>query len=101
MKKEILLGIVLACFITGIFSQQPDLRFIDPLSASTLSNKNITCISQDTLGYIWIGTRLGLNRFDGYNLKIYRNDPGDNTSLINNNIFKLYLDIRGRLWIGT
>ena len=101
MKKGIFFGIFLFCSITGIFSQRPDLRFIDPLDNLQLSNKNITCIAQDTLGYIWIGTRGGLNRFDGYSLKDYKFVFGDLHCLIDNEIFKLYNDSRGRLWVGT
>ena len=66
-----------------------------------LSNNRIRCILQDKLGYIWIGTYDGLNRYDGYEFKIYRNDPADSTSLTSNWITALFEDSTGDLWIST
>ncbi len=37
-----------------------------------LSNNNVTCCIQDTHGFIWIGTRDGLNRFDGYSFRTFQ-----------------------------
>lgn len=65
-----------------------------------LANNTATCIVQDNKGFIWIGTKDGLNRFDGYNFKVYRKQPGSN-SLGNNSIWKLLASRNGILWIGT
>lgn len=73
-------------------------RFYD---AERLSNSMISCIVQDSYGYIWIGTEHGLNRFDGYNFTTYLDIPGDSTSLASPNITMLRVDKRGRLWVGT
>ncbi len=43
-----------------------------------LSNMNITSFAQDDLGYMWIGTRRGLNRYDGYEFTHFFNDVDDN-----------------------
>jgi ligand-binding sensor domain-containing protein/signal transduction histidine kinase len=66
-----------------------------------LSNNTATCIIQDKKGFIWIGTKDGLNRFDGYNFKVFRNIPGDSTSLGNNSVWKLCEGKDGRIWVGT
>ncbi|WP_447639984.1 MULTISPECIES: ligand-binding sensor domain-containing protein [Chitinophagaceae] len=66
-----------------------------------LSNNTATCIVQDNKGFIWIGTKDGLNRFDGYNFKTFRQNPHDSTSLGNNSVWKLYAAKNGTLWIGT
>jgi signal transduction histidine kinase/ligand-binding sensor domain-containing protein len=66
-----------------------------------LSNNSVYCLLQDKTGFLWIGTDDGLNRYDGYELKIYRNDPDDKTSLPENVIWSLYEDKNGLLWIGT
>lgn len=50
---------------------------------------------------MWIGTKDGLDRFDGYNFKVYRNKPDDSTSLGNNSIWKLYEARNGIIWVGT
>ena len=66
-----------------------------------LSSTNITSICQDQMGYIWIGTEFGLNRFDGYRFTPYLNNPLDSTSLCFNNVVSLLCDKEGRLWVGT
>lgn len=66
-----------------------------------LSSNNVTWILQDTKGFLWIGTEDGLNRYDGYTFKVYRNKRGDNNSLSNNFIWSLCEDKNGMLWIGT
>ncbi|MBN2273177.1 MAG: hypothetical protein JXR41_08395 [Bacteroidales bacterium] len=101
MKRSILFTLTVSLTISCIFSQRPDLRFIDPLHNLELTNSNVTAIAQDTLGYIWIGTQSGLNRFDGYSLKGYKFVIGDDHSLIDNEISILFLDSHGRLWVGT
>jgi len=68
---------------------------------SGLSNSNITCFLQDSNGFLWIGTRDGLNKYDGYDFKVYRNDQEDTTTLLKNNIYYLYQDVRGTIWIST
>ena len=66
-----------------------------------LSNSYVNCLLQDSFGFIWFGTDDGLNRFDGYEIKIFRNIPDDSTSLSNNIIWSLFEDSKGFLWIGT
>ena len=50
---------------------------------------------------MWFGTKDGLNRFDGYTYKVFRNGPGDKNSIGSNFIFSLYQDKKGTLWVGT
>lgn len=66
-----------------------------------LSFNMITGILQDRQGYIWVSTWNGLNRYDGYNFKIYKHIDGDSTSLRVNKISSLLEDKSGRLWVGT
>lgn len=65
-----------------------------------LTSSLITCTAQDSLGYIWIGTEHGLNRFDGTNFTIYFNNEQNPTSLLSNSVRSLLCDREGRLWIG-
>jgi signal transduction histidine kinase/DNA-binding response OmpR family regulator/streptogramin lyase len=66
-----------------------------------LSNGEVTAILQDSKGFLWIGTRGGLNRYDGNNIKIFQNEIGNPNSLINNSIETLFEDSKGQIWIGT
>jgi ligand-binding sensor domain-containing protein/serine phosphatase RsbU (regulator of sigma subunit) len=50
---------------------------------------------------MWFGTQDGLNRYDGYNIKIFKNNPSDTTSLTNNFIFSIIEDQSGILYIET
>ena len=70
-------------------------------ASDKLSSTNITSICQDQMGYIWIGTEFGLNRFDGYRFTSYLNNPQDSTSLGFNTVASLLCDSDGRLWVGT
>jgi ligand-binding sensor domain-containing protein/signal transduction histidine kinase/DNA-binding response OmpR family regulator len=66
-----------------------------------VSSNTITCIMQDSKGFMWFGTRNGLNRFDGSSFKIFRNDINDPQSIGSNSILCLYEDNRARIWVGT
>ncbi|MBE0571103.1 MAG: SpoIIE family protein phosphatase [Ignavibacteriaceae bacterium] len=66
-----------------------------------LSNAQVWDIKQDQYGFLWIATSDGLNSYDGYNFKIYRNDPGDQNSLPDNTVNSLMIDHDGTLWVGT
>ena len=66
-----------------------------------MSGNTVTSILQDSRGFMWFGTRNGLNRFDGTAFKIYRNNLSDSLSIGSNSIGCLYGDKSGRLWVGT
>lgn len=66
-----------------------------------LSNNAVLCSLQDKQGFMWFGTKDGLDRFDGHTFKIFRNHPKDTTTIGNNVIRCLYLDSQGSLWVGT
>jgi signal transduction histidine kinase/ligand-binding sensor domain-containing protein len=66
-----------------------------------LSQNVINCSLQDKTGFLWFGTKDGLNRFDGYQFKVYRHDPNDPASLSDSNITALFEDRAGRMWVGT
>jgi signal transduction histidine kinase/ligand-binding sensor domain-containing protein len=71
------------------------------LAENGLSHNTVLSSCQDSSGFIWLGTRDGLDRFDGINFKIFRNIPGDSSSLGNNYISALFVDREGHVWIGT
>ena len=50
--------------------------------------------------FLWFATKDGLNRYDGYNFKIFAHDPFDRFSIFNNEIRQLFEDKMGRIWIN-
>lgn len=66
-----------------------------------LTQSAVTAVIQDSYGFLWIATQDGLNRYDGYSFKPYRNNPLDSTSLSSNNINSICEDRDGNIWLGT
>lgn len=66
-----------------------------------LSQSTIKDILQDQVGYLWIATDDGLNRYDGYSFKVYRNRPFDPSSLASSQVDGLFEQRNGTLWIMT
>lgn len=94
------LALILALFFASFcsFSQDHSVRFLD--ISDGLSNNSITTIYQDKDGYMWFGTYDGLNRYDGYTFKIFRNEINNENSLSNNTIYCIDGDENRQIWIG-
>ena len=91
-------------FSTLIISQTTNTNKVNFSKLSVqdgLSNIFVNSIIQDQYGFMWFGTIDGLNRYDGENIKVYKNDLAIPTSLSNNIIFSLFEDSKGILWIAT
>lgn len=97
--KALLIFIVmcLACHVIA----QNTLTYESVSTAQGLSQGMVFDILQDKEGFIWVGTKDGLNRYDGYNFKVFVNDPYNTKSLSSNSINKLFEDSKGRIWVGT
>jgi streptogramin lyase len=80
---------------------QPTVRFDQIGLNQGLSQSTILAIVQDKQGFLWFGTQDGLNRYDGYTMKVFKHDPADSNSISDNVIWTLLCDSRGDLWIGT
>ncbi|MEP0418029.1 MAG: two-component regulator propeller domain-containing protein [Cyclobacteriaceae bacterium] len=93
---------ILLIFLYGITHSQNTIRFSSITNREGLSNNTVFAIEQDSSGFIWIGTRNGLNRYDGYQIKrLFANDRSSQ-SLISNDIRSLfYDDSSNSLWVGT
>lgn len=108
MKKRIhfyrqlyLTMLLLGCALTTSQALEPSLQFDHLTRSDGLSQVFVNSVAQDRQGFIWIGTQDGLNRYDGYDIKVYRHDPTEPNSLSDNHIRVLYPDAAGNLWIGT
>jgi signal transduction histidine kinase/ligand-binding sensor domain-containing protein/DNA-binding response OmpR family regulator len=83
------------------YSQQQKLKFDHLDITSGLSQNNVICVLQDSRGFMWFGTRDGLNKYDGYKFTLYRNDATNNKTLSNNFITSLLEDSKGNIWVAT
>ena len=94
--------IVIAVFLPSLLSAQyQNIKFEYLTVEDGLSSSRTTSILQDSKRFIWIATRDGLNKYDGYTFTVYRNDPADSNSLSSNNITHIYEDHEANLWIST
>jgi len=66
-----------------------------------LSKNEVTSIVRDYEGFLWFGTRGGLNRYDGYDFDKFQPEPGSENIIKNPSIERIYEDSRQYLWIGT
>ena len=66
-----------------------------------LSNNQVNAIYKDSNGFMWFGTASGLNRYDGYSIKVYRSRQDDEKSLPDSYIEKIQEDAAGNLWLET
>ncbi len=82
-------------------AQISDVRFRHISNEQGLSNSTVNCIFQDNRGFIWFGTRDGLNRYDGATIDIYRSNPADGKTISDNFIHCITDDAQHNLWIGT
>jgi signal transduction histidine kinase/ligand-binding sensor domain-containing protein/HPt (histidine-containing phosphotransfer) domain-containing protein len=92
---------LLCFFSTFATGSGATVRFEQLSIEDGLSQNTVTSILRHSNGFVWFGTRDGLNRFDGYEFKVFKNDPQLSTSLSDNYIYALYEDSKGVLWIGT
>jgi len=84
---------------TDCFSQQIQFRHLTINDG--LSQNAIFAIEQNSKGFMWFGTKDGLNRFDGRDFVVYQHNPFDTTTVSDNFITEIYEDSRGLVWIGT
>ncbi len=66
-----------------------------------LSQSTISRIIQDNEGFLWFGTRYGLNKYDGKSFKAYLHNPNDSNSLSDSRINDIISDENGNFWIAT
>ncbi|TDT46872.1 two component regulator with propeller domain [Maribacter spongiicola] len=66
-----------------------------------ISQVTINELLKDSLGFVWIGTQDGLNRFDGKKFKTYKYDESDDASISGNHVTSLLDDKSGNIWVGT
>lgn len=103
LRKQLLpvrlfmLPLLMVCFVTGTTAQP--FFFRNYQVESGLSNNTVYCSIQDSSGFLWFGTKDGVNRFDGYHFKVF-NMHDEGQPLETNLIGCLMMDKNNRLWVG-
>ncbi len=99
MRKTYILLFLCLALSCAARAQQFPFRHLE--MSDGLSNNRVTSIYKDSRGFVWFGTAVGLNRYDGYGIRVYYNKYADETSLPNSNILRMQEDADGHLWIKT
>ena len=99
--KKLYICLILVYLPLLSFSQVPALSIKYFSRADGLTDSYINQVTQDSTGFIWIGTRNGLFRYDGYEFTGYFSVNNDNKSIPGNDITSVYYDPKGKLWLGT
>jgi signal transduction histidine kinase/ligand-binding sensor domain-containing protein/DNA-binding response OmpR family regulator len=66
-----------------------------------LSNNQINCIYKDHDGFMWFGTTSGLNRYDGYKFRVFKNNYKDSNSISDNYILRIFEGPGHKMWVYT
>ncbi len=96
-----LLLILCPLLLTGRAAAQSRTGFDVLSTRHGLSDNYILCILQDRRGFLWFGTRDGLNRYDGNGVTIYKNNVNDSFSIADGSADCILEDSDGGLWVGT
>jgi signal transduction histidine kinase/ligand-binding sensor domain-containing protein/AraC-like DNA-binding protein len=100
----LLVGVIFFFFMGGSLegkSEPEELKFRHLTIDNGLSQNAVFAILQDSKGFMWFGTKDGLNHYDGYSFTVYSHNPFDSTTLSSNYVTSLFEDSRGLIWIGT
>lgn len=95
--------IMLIAINTGILKVDAfdNINFKNITIEEGLSQSTVETMIQDSKGYLWFGTNDGLNRYNGYEFKIYKNNKNSKNSLASNYIIDIKEDDQGNIWVGT
>lgn len=97
MFQRLVLVCILSSIVTFAAAQHWDYPFTQLSKKEGLPSNTIYCVASDTNNVLWIGTDVGLVKYDGYNIKVFNTDNG----LPSNDIFEIVLDKKNRLWLTT
>src|SRR4030066_1636858 len=100
-KLSQLLFVILSLIIVSSSYGQRNYLFENISVPEGLSNSTVNYIFQDSNGFLWISTADGLNRYDGNNIKVFKNDPNDSTTIPTNNCYAIAEDTDGFIWVGV
>lgn len=100
MKHKTIALLLFLLVVRALYGQD-DYYFRHYQVENGLSHNTVMCSVQDQQGFLWLGTKDGLNRFDGTSFKVFRHQVNDSSSIGNDYVRYLYNDGAGRLFVGT
>lgn len=101
IKKICGIFALLLFVISVVKAQNTNLVYSNKLTVSNgLAHNGVTSIHEDSRGFLWFGTYDGINRYDGYEVKTYKNTIDQNI-LTSNRVRVIDEDKKGNLWLGT
>lgn len=100
-KHSLLLQLILIVLPSWLAAETGTPGFERFLYNDKLPSNSVNRLFHDSKGYMWFGTRDGLSRFDGYDMKVFRSSPQTPGKLTSNEIQFITEDNQSRIWVAT
>ncbi|HEX5026423.1 MAG TPA: two-component regulator propeller domain-containing protein [Agriterribacter sp.] len=100
MKKLYFLAYILFFYLNG-FTQEDAYHFMRLDVRQGLSHNQVNCILKDSKGFMWFGSMSGLNRYDGYDFKVFKNELHNPASLSDNYVERIFELPDRKMWVAT
>ena len=94
-------SLAVCLFAFSVYAGQDNIRFETIGLEQGLSQQNVRAIHQDSEGFMWFGTQEGLNRFDGYQFKVFSNSLYDTNTISSSYVSSIDETSDGKLWLAT
>ena len=99
--KHLIILLFFLSYLINANGEKRNMHFSNLTVQDGLSQVSVLCMHKDSQGYMWFGTRNGLNKFDGYTFETFYNNPFDSTTIGNNQILSMAEDADQNMWFGT
>lgn len=90
---------LLACTLFPVFAAQQNITFHHLTTDNGLSQFSVNCLYIDENGFVWVGTREGLNRYNGNDVRTYKLQKQDTASLFCNTVLRLDGNRNGKIYV--
>ncbi|WP_342807207.1 two-component regulator propeller domain-containing protein [Alteromonas sp. M12] len=101
LKLQIMLILIVLFSAFNAIADNENIKFQRITLDQGLSQENILTAFQDSEGYMWFGTQEGLNRYDGYQFKVFTYSSRNKDSLSSDWVYSIIEPQKNVLWIGT
>ena len=98
-KYAVLPSLFFIIQLVGVLPLRAEHYYFKQISLKEGLPSNVRCILRDEQGFVWIGTKSGLGKFDGHELKRYKHQANDPNSLLHNLIYQIAEDKQHNIWV--